>query len=886
MASFVNTQILNTKLQTPQLPSDLIPRQKLIKYVNSDIERPLTLVSAGGGFGKSTFVSNWLKTTPYKNGWFSIDENDSDLRIFLIYFVAAIQKEFPNFGQRINIVILSSELPPINVIANSLINDLNELPELFILALDDLHLIDNKDIFKILTHILKFPPKFFHLVLITRIDPPLPLTQLRSKNMVKDIRASHLRITSKEIERFIRYWIKGKNVQRIVNLLENKLDGWITGLRLAMLHISLTPERDKNFEKCLKEANFSAAYFLEEVLEYLDDNLKDFLLKTSILKNFSPELTSHVLAYSDNNSNCKKIIFQFVKKNFFIIQLDSENKWFRYHHLLQSLLRKELTKVFSKEEIITLHQRAMKWYELHSMFEDAFYHALQTGNNETIAAFVEHHMHKPLNVDKWYLLDRWLKKLPENIIDKSIPLLIAKLWMLHHKNNLWLSNDYLQKIDKLKKTNKINNEIELQIQFFKAVLLFFSSQVEESYKLFEYVKDSLSDNKIGMKGITAIYYALVSQMNGKGKKVVQEFEKLLSDDNIPATYRHLLLGGIVYAKLIDGDLFSAEDYSTIIEKFSVTHNDIFVQSWAAYFKGVIHYNYNNLEKAEFYFNKGLDNIYVLNTHAPMDCFAGTLLTLQALGKTKEFDKVYNQMIEFVNERNNPFYKTYSFSLRARLALLNDDLQSAENFMGMADMLFDSGNTLFGIELPRLTNIKLLLAQNTPSKINEAIKNLDEIRKLFEKTRNYSQLIPTLVLQAIAYKKKGNAEKAMNILVAALTKGERGGWISPFVEAGEEIRNLLLEIKSENIFIDYITRILEKYPTAKKARTSYAKLDQLTNRELDVIALLAKRYSNKEIADALFISPSTVKRHTITIYQKLGVNKRREAVAKALEAGII
>jgi LuxR family maltose regulon positive regulatory protein len=489
-------------------------------------------------------------------------------------------------------------------------------------------------------------------------------------------------------------------------------------------------------------------------------------------------------------------------------------------------------------------------------------------------------------VDKWYLLDEWLKKLPDEVIHKSIPLLLAQMWILHHKNKIWVIPDFLKKIDKLRETEKISKETETEIQFFKAILLFWNVQIKKSYKLLKYVKDNLPEKKIGAKGINAIYYAVAAKMNGKIKEVVIEHEKLLSHNGMFVIYKHLLLAGIIYVKLLEGDLFVASEYVVITEKSALRFNDVFVLSWMNYFMGLINYQQNNLKKAEYYFEKALEKIYVLNMQAPIDCFAGMLLTLQANGKKKEFNKIYNQMIEFVNERNNPIFKTYSFSLRARLALLSGDLQSAENFIGVADMFFDSGNTLFEIELPRLTNIKLLLAQNTPSKINEAIKNLDEIKKLFDETINYSQLIPTLVLQAIAYKKKGNTEKAMDVLITALTNGERGKWISPFIEAGEEIRNLLLDIKLKNIFTDYITQILENFPSTKKIRTLHTKLDILTNRELDVISLLAKRYSNKEIADTLFISPATVKRHTITIYHKLGVNKRQQAVQKAQNMGIL
>jgi LuxR family maltose regulon positive regulatory protein len=896
-------QILNTKLQSPNLPSDFIYRQKLIKYVNENIERPLTLVSAGAGFGKSTFVSSWVKEIAHNNAWVSLDNSDNDLRSFFQYLVIAIHRKEPEFGKNIKFLLNTPQLPPLKVLINNLINDLNNLSQFFILVLDDFHSINNRDIFNVLSSLIKFPPANFHLVLITRSDPPLPLAGLRAKNKMKDVRAVHLQLDQEEIKTFIEKYLQLENIDKITQILTDKLEGWIAGLRLAVLHLSFYESENEKLEKVLKETNFSEEYFLEEIINHLDKNTKEFLLKTSILEKFSAPLTEYILSTSKNGYSTGQIIRRFVKDNLFIINLDNQNIWYRYHHLFQSLLQKELKKKCTREMILSLHEKASEWYESHGLTDEAFYHMLQTDNPDKIAILIETHMFDLMNRDKWYVLDRWLRHLPSNYIKQSPALLIAQMWNLQNKTLLRELAELLPVFEELSGKMEIDKDLKTLYCFLKGVLLYWSPKIEhikESYGLFSYVKDNLSDDKVGPKGVNVNYYAVAAHVNGKGKEAKHELDKIIFNEQLNPIYRTLPIGGNIFTEVSAGNLESALSYAKFLINLAIKYEDTFAKTWGFYFSAYIYFQQNKIEEAEEAFKKTLDNIYMLNIMGSVDCYAGMLLCQQRLNKINEFDETCRSLVEYVDDRNNPVFKSYAYSIKTRLALINDDLLTAEKNMNLVDMYFDSGNTSIWIEMPRLTYCRYLLALNEDDQTEEALQKLNTHITFAEQTRNTPLLINSLVLQAVAYKKKDKSAQAEKALTKALTKGKQGGWIRPFIDGGKEVYGLLTRLKSDNSLEKYrmlVLKELSDYIKAKnkkieskkvsgKVNLSSAFFEELTNREMDIIILLAQRLSNKEIADKLFISLATVKRHTITIYQKLGVNGRRKAVQKAMELGIL
>ena len=873
-----NTSILHTKLQKPNLPSDYIHQANLLKYLNEDNTRPFTLVSAGAGYGKSTLISSWLSTLTFKNCWLSIDESDNDIRTFVSYFIAAIQSQTSSLGEKANRYLFSPNVDSLDVLTHNLINDLSLLDEDILLVLDDFQYINNFDINSLISSILKYPPKNFHLVIISRTDPPIPLHKLRAANKMKDIRSSHLRLSNEDIKLFFKNNSNIKNNENIISLFNNKFEGWITGIRLLKIHLSYSNYDINKLEAFIQNNNLSETYFVEELIKHIDNKSLQFLLQTSVFLKFNSKLSDFVLSSKNNSFNSEIIIKELLSKNLFLINLDNTNNWYRYHHIFQNVLQAELKKTYTKQSIINIHKQASEWFIENNFYDEAFYHIKQISDTETIANFVRSYMYIPLNVNKWFVLEKWLKHIPDIIIDNCPILLTAQMWVMQHKGLYWAIPELINKVEEIKANDiKSYERIKHQLVFFEAIINFWSANIEKSIEQFDYVRKKMAIDKLGAISLSTIYYGIANQISGDSKDIYNEIQLEISRNNLHQDYKMILLATLIYIKLLEGDLFTAERITEQIIKLSHTINNDFYVVWGEFLMGYIAFQQYKTT-ALSHFNKALKLVYLLNTHAPVDSFAAALLILKQLNKTKELEQVDSELSSFINDWNNPTYNTIAYSLKARLSIIDNDIEKASKNFKKADLTFDPKTIIFNIEVPRITHCKLLLSKNS---IDEAIIKLTEIHEFVTKTHNIPITIEVLILFAVAYYKKDNLPKAIEYLSQAIVLAEKGNFVYVFVEQAEIIKNILPRINSNNKNINEFVSLIINTISNKHNNSS---AEKLSNRELDIIKLLALRLSNQEIADKLFISTPTVKRHTINIYHKLGVNRRRDAVeiAKKLE----
>jgi LuxR family maltose regulon positive regulatory protein len=643
-----------------------------------------------------------------------------------------------------------------------------------------------------------------------------------------------------------------------------------------MAYTEFNIEKLKEF---IKNNDLSEKYFLEELIKSIDEETLKFLSETSLFQKFNSDLTEYVLS----NKNTKSVINELLKNNLFIINLDNYNNWFRYHHLFQKTLQAKLKKNYSKADILKIHKKAIEWFSNNNDYEDAFYHATQINDVNIIADFVRENMHKPLNENKWFILERWLKHIPDNIINNCPVLLTAQMWVMQHKGVYWAIPTLLEKVETIKDNNpELFDSIKHQLVFFKGVLNFWNANIKDSLEQFYYVKHNIGNDKLGAISISAVYFATASQMIGKGDIIYKEILFEISRNNLPIDYKIILLASLIYLKLLDGDLFTAELIcKRLHEQASPLNNDFYI-AWYEFFMANITLQQYRTEEALSHFKKALKLVYLLNTHAPIDAFAGVLLSAKINNKTKDFEKIERQLSSFIFEWSNPAYTTIAYSLKTRLAILNNNLQEATSNFKKTNMSFNAETIIWNIEVPKITHCKLLLAKSTKQSINKAISILREMQEYTESTHNIPQTIETLILLSVAFYKKEDITKAVELLTKAIILAEKGHLIYPFAEQFEIVNIILSEIKSNDDKItEYISLLRDSISNKEKIKTSI-----LSNRELDIINLLAQRLSNQEIADELFISKSTVKRHIVNIYKKLEVNKRQEAVEKAIEANII
>ncbi|MGW8177988.1 MAG: hypothetical protein ACWGQW_04240, partial [bacterium] len=698
----LGSNLISTKLQRPRLTSDHIPRPRL--YTRFDRQRRLTLVSAPAGYGKSTLVSSWLETLDCPAIWLSLDENDSDLAVFLSYFIAAIQTEFPDIGANTLAMLNSAQKLPLETVATSLINELNQIKLDYVLVLDDYHLIQDKLVHDLSAKILHQPPQTLHLVLTSRIDPPLALASLRARGQVGEIRALDLSFNSEETADLVNRLLGMSIDEATVTSLEARSEGWVTGLRLAILSRNDLGDSDPVLDDIRVSNRYVTDYMMSSVFSLQKPDVRQWLIYTAVLDRFCPQLVEAVCLPGDQveraDLNGESFIDRIVRANLFVIPLDQDHQWFRFHHLFQQFLQSELQRNFSTDDVSRLHLRASDWFARNGFVDEALRHAITAGDFSTAGQIVERYRHVPLNEDKWYVLSRWLSQLPEETVQQRPALLLAKAWVSNYQSAFWTIPPILEAVENSLEVDAADESLLGEVDFFKGILLYWEGQGEAAMASLNSALERIPGVDLGARNEVETYYAIASQISGKGKEVVQAYEKILFDAKPEGTRYLRLLGSVILVHLLSGKLARAEQATQRLADMGARTNDAYVSSWTAYMLGYCHYQWNNLDKAITYFKAANEQKYALDNNAPVDVYAGLAFSYQAVRQSHQASKTMNELLAFVQKANNPTFRKLALSAQARLALLQGNLEAAVRWLITADLSFDEGTTFFWIDVPR------------------------------------------------------------------------------------------------------------------------------------------------------------------------------------------
>ena len=426
-----SSPLLRTKFHRPALPSDLVDRPRLIDELNRGLDRPLTLVTAPAGYGKTILVSSWLNNCERPSAWLSLDETIDDLGVFLAYFVTAIQTVFPSALQRTQMLLTAISLPPLGVLTGSLINELDELERDFVLVLDDYHTIHEQEIHDLLIALLRPPARHMHLVLITRKDPPLAQSALLARNQMTEVRLHDLRFSADEIAAFMKNALETSLPDEAIAPLAEQTEGWITSLRLAALALRYSPDANSKMAelRALERNRNLTDYLLSEVLSQTSPAIEDFLLKTAILDRMCGPLCAALLGRDDVEVSGQAPLEWLEQNNLFTVSLDNERRWYRYHHLFRSLLQSRLEQRYEADEIAQLHTRASAWFARQGSLEEALQHALLGHDTPAAVRLMADHRHALMNTEQWQLLERCLRMFPAEAIAAYPDLLLANAWL-------------------------------------------------------------------------------------------------------------------------------------------------------------------------------------------------------------------------------------------------------------------------------------------------------------------------------------------------------------------------------------------------------------------------------------------------------------------------
>jgi LuxR family maltose regulon positive regulatory protein len=875
-------------------------------------QRPLTLVSAPAGYGKSTLVSCWLQACASSHAWLSLDKNDDDLHLFLNYFLAAVQTMFPDALSETMTLVNTPILPPLSILAGSLVNELDLIEQDFILVLDDIHRIREESVFNLLTELLRHPPRSMHLVLIGRRDPNLPIVSLRARKQVNEVRLFDLRFTMEETAEFLQIALGGKVDEAQTATLAEKTEGWVTGLRLACLSMLHRNDIDPKLLEPHVDTQFVMEYLFTEVFSRQPPEISQYLMVTAILDRFCGPLCEAVYAPGADWSTREVGGWDFIawlkKENVFLIPLDTENRWFRYHHLFQRLLVNQLKRHCSTEEINVLHSRASAWFGEEGLIEEALEQALATGDIPTATKLVAENGHQLMDDQQWSRLERWLDMLPPDSVEDNPEMLLFRLWSNHMRTagfDVSALASQLEKIENLISTLPPNGSVKVeQIQShcdaLRSFQHFISADGEIALKHARQACENIPIHHKRARLRAHIFQIGSYQMVGDLETGLSlYYNEVHNNPNLSSGDQAMCLANLCFVYWIDADLISMLQTTENTLKVAMDHRISEAIAFSLYFNGIACYHQNNLQRAEEKLARLVEDFYMymqlVHTHGSF-CLS---LIHQAQGQPDKARERNREMMQYGIDTGNQMVLRTAEAFEAELALRQGRLSEASNWAAR----FHPKPFLppFGFFMPQLTLVKILLAQDTTDSRSQAADLLDQLHDFLASIHYKKSLIEVLALQGLLHNTLGDTSVALAKLTEALNLAEPGGFIRLFVDLGPQMGDLLQRLHKQNVAVDYIEKLLAAFSDDEQVLMQDVSgaeapltlsagpqllADPLTNREIDVLEMLAQRLRNKEIADKLFISTKTVKAHLQNIYGKLNVNRRREAVEKAKKIGIL
>jgi LuxR family maltose regulon positive regulatory protein len=900
-----NLPLIRTKLHRPPVAADHLHRQRLLDRLGKNIERPLTLVSAPAGYGKTTLISCWLDSCGIPSAWVSLDKNDNDLHLFLSYFIAAVQSIFPGFGREIQTLLKVSDLPSIAEMTRTFINELDQIEKTFILVLDDYHLIHNKDVHNLVVELLAHPPAILHLVIVARRDPPLPITRLRARSQMTEIRIRELRFSASETATFLQR-VTGKPIDdTIAAVLEQRTEGWVTGLRLAALSLRERADLSLILDSLPADNRYVMNYIVSEILSNQPPAIQEYLVTTSIFNRFCAQLCEVVCPQGPEPGTCEITGQEFLERleqsNLFVIPLDDQHRWYRYHHLFQQLLQRQLKSRFSPDDIDAFHQRAGTWFAENGLLEEALHHILAAGDIPKAARLVAKHRHDLMNMEQWHRLRGWLDLLPHDTVEGDPELLLAKAWLLIGWPEM---AEVMSRIEALLKemTPDTTSVIKLQCELdtLQSLVSYHMAEGQQAFTFAQQALQTFGEEQNSIAGLAVMLLSLSYQMLGDLESAQKAVHRAIKEVKVKgSTYHARVMLTLCFINYMEADLKSTLQSAKQCLKLGRQFELAECLAHGHYFLGICHYYRNDLAAAESYLVPVVKGPYITNSHNFAFSAFALALTYQTLGRPSEAQETVDLVVNHALEIHNTSLLQTAQAFQAEVALRQGYVAEASHWAKTFDP--DPFSVAYRFYVPQITLAKWFLAQDSKKGQRQAADLLSRLHDFFASSHNSSLLIDVLALQALLYHARGNEAEALSALDRAITLAEPGGFIRPFLDLGPKMMNLLSRLARQDTAVKYVGQIMAAFrkegslimPTASDAQPAaphpprHPHLDEiLSNREREVLTLLAQRMRNKEIAEKLFISPETVKRHTINIYGKLNVHTRREAAAKAEAMGIL
>ncbi len=882
--------ILATKLFKPATRPEAVRRPQLVARLEEGRQRKLILISAPAGFGKTTLVSEWIAGSEQPVAWLSLDKGDNDLTRFLICLVSALQTIPLRFSDNLIGLLESLQSPSYEHILTVLLNGISTFPDHFHLVLDDLHVVEAKPVNDALAFLLEHLPGQMHLVIVTREDPPLPLAKLRARNQLTELRAADLRFSPSEAAEFLSRVMGLRLSDQEVEDLERRTEGWVAGLQLAA--VSMQGQEDTaGFIRAFTGSNrFVLDYLMEEVLQKLPETVQSFLLGTAILDRMCGPLCDAVLL--DPSLSGQRNLEELDRANLFIVPLDHERKWFRYHHLFAELLRQRLRQreAAGGEEggEAVYHLRASQWYESNGFEIAAFQHATAANDIQRAERLMEVDQ-MPLRVGGGAaVVLRWLKSLPASVMDarpllwvRSATLLLASGKTTGAEEKLRAAETAIAALQGEQPEGSFRDLIG-QIACAKATLAFTRYDAETIFVESQRALAYLAPGSRPFRFTANWTMGMACLFSGDRAQAYRRIVEALSLAQTSGDTHNTILAETSLGQIqeMDNQLYQAEKtYRHILQLL----DDYPLPVAGETYRGLarIHYERNSLDEAEKFGQRSLQ--LARQYEQSIDRFVISELFLARLKLARGDAAGAADMLAETEQS----VRRHAFLHRM------PEVAAVQALVRLARGNLNAAASLADIHQLPMSRARVFLAEGNA---DEALKLLEPLHEQSMQKGWLDELLKVRVLEALAHHLRGEKGKAVELLGNALLTAEPEGFIRLFVDEGVRMHRLLEDAADAGKAPEYIVRLLAAFHSEPQAGQEKPALspaglfkplgEQLSQRELEVLRLVARGLSNHEICAHLFLALDTVKGHNRRIFEKLGVQRRTEAVARARELDLI
>jgi len=908
------TMLLPTKLQQPTYPAKHVERPQLIDRLNIGLEsgHHVFLVSAPAGFGKTVCISEWVRTLDLPFAWLSLDSADDDPGRFFTYFIAALQNLDDQIGHEIEGILRAGQLPPEEIISITLINDILNTQKRFLVVLDDFQVIQDVFILTALEKLIANLPGALCLALLTREDPSLPLARLRANNQMTEIRAGDLRFSIQETEQFLENVMGLSLSQDDIYALEAKAEGWAAGLLLAGLSIRSQTSPSEFITKLSGSQRFILSYLTEEVLNQQPQDIQNFLMETSILDRLSADLCNAVTRRVDSATMLERLFAD----NLFIISLDEEGRWYRYHHLFADLLRGMQSRQ-DKEHLADLHRRATRWYAQTGMVNEAIQHALAGTDYETAIHLIETHAMDLLM--QWHVktVEGWMQAVPTEWIAQSPKANLVFAWLYLMRGNPAPAFPYLERLESFFTDQSLRDDPALATRWLalQAMLLNAQGKAAECLVLNQQALEIVPNADPLTRCQIYLGMANAYQQLNDYPHALEAFQQITqySRQSGDSVSEMLGIAGMALFALQQGELHFAFDIvSEGVERME--HSGVLPPvSTALYGElGVIYYQWHQLEQAHENFKRSI-KVSTLSGYADAELYYGVIISrlFQIEGDLENAASEIQKAVDLMHVEAPSVVAEEIIAQQVRVYLSQDRLAAAETALRGHGFSFGQPFSFPALEenITRPMGILFISALRivlhravTKNEFGPLEQGIELAGRLIENALQHHHIplaLELLLLRAQLFVLLRNNQASKNDYLQALKLGEPEGFISVFVEGGpsvaQSLSQLLMLVDREPIDTEYIQRILDAFPATdplalhaqvEPASDHDSLVVPLSERELEILQLIYKGLSNQEITEQLFITLHTVKKHSSNIYAKLGVSSRTQAVAMARQLGLL